>query len=185
MKRREGLDEYVRLPADGSKGETWDYRGPSFLCPVRGPRFVRLKLLLCGLSLLEAACAAAMGLSGTPGFRTLYGTLPFLALLYFAGRTNLSAFALLFAGRRLTRRRHARDVMGFRSHQRLLLLCCLLLLAGEAAFALGGGSAAREAPVFLAAAGLLAAGLLALRVHGRLPFPEAPPGDPDDFPDDS
>ncbi len=104
MGKRKDLDLY-RLNEIGGKLR-YQYTGAWMVPPVPPHLLARVKILLTLGCVLQAVLVFLMGRLDFPSFRKLYVIIPFLAVLFFAGKAVLAA-GMLFTWRgRMTIRQH-------------------------------------------------------------------------------
>lgn len=123
MRRRKDLDMYKLAESDGKLH--YEYQGAWHVPSVAPPLLARLKILMLLGCVIQAILVFLMGKLDFPSFRKLYVIIPFLAILFFAGKSAIAAI-MLFTWR---------DRMTFRQHQ----LSWHSLEAGSLGSAVSGG----------------------------------------------
>lgn len=164
MRGRKDLKDYQ--PSDLAKGG-YVYAGEYYVPVLKGKQLLQHKLLLCVITLAQALCVYVMGRADPPGFRQLYVTLPFLALVFFAGRGLVAAFSLFTWKDAMTRRRFQASRLPLEQSQRILPFLCAALVLSEIVYFILGGPVRGEGLVLLMAFLLTLTSALARRVLSR------------------
>ena len=161
MRPRKDLDQY-QLAGEGSKLR-YVYRGAYHVPPLDPKRLRRAKVLLLLGSALQAILVFLMGWLNFPSFRQLYVTLPFLAVVFAAGKSLLAAASLFSWQDRMTARQHQLSWQALTAGSLMSAVAGGALLLGAAVFILfGGGRMDREWGLLL---GCVAHALLSLYCH--------------------
>ncbi len=164
MRGRKDLKDYQ--PSHLAKGG-YVYTGEYHVPVLKGRQLLYHKLLLCIITIAQALCVYVMGRADSPGFRQLYVTLPFLALVYFAGRGVVAAFSLFTWKDAMTRRRYQASRLPLEQSQRILPFLCAALILSELVYFMLGGLARGEGLVLVMAFLLTLTSVLARRVLAR------------------
>lgn len=104
MGKRKDLDLY-RLNESGGKLR-YEYKGAWMVPPVPPHLLARAKILLTLCCALQAILVFLMGRLDFPSFRKLYVIIPFLAVLFFAGKSVIAAGMLFTWKDRMTFRQY-------------------------------------------------------------------------------
>lgn len=148
MRGRKDLGDYQ--PSSSAKGG-YAYMGEYYVPILQGKRLLRHKLQLCAISALKVLCVYGMGSANSPGFRQIYVMLPFLALVFFAGRGLISACSLFAWKDAMTKRQYQASEKPLAQGQRILPFLCAALILAEVIFLLLGGAIQGEWLVLLMA----------------------------------
>ncbi len=105
MAKRKDLDLYRLVESAGKL--RYAYKGAWMVPPVPAPLLTRAKTFLLLGCVLQAVLVFLMGRLDFPSFRKLHVIIPFLAVMFFAGKSVIAAM-MLFTWR---------DRMTFRLHQ--------------------------------------------------------------------
>lgn len=143
------------------------YTGEYHVPVLRGKRLLYHKLLLCIITIAQALCVYLMGRADSPGFRQLYVTLPFLALVFFAGRGIIGAFSLFTWKDTMTKRQYQASRLPLEQSQRALPFLCAALILSELVYFLLGGVPRGEGLVLMMAVILMLTSFLARNVLAR------------------
>ncbi len=137
MRPRKDLDQY-QLAGEGSKLR-YVYRGAYHVPPLDPKRLRRAKVLLLLGSALQAILVFLMGWLNFPSFRQLYVTLPFLAVVFAAGKSLLAAASLFSWQDRMTARQHQLSWQALTAGSLMSTVAGVVLPLGAAVFILSGG----------------------------------------------
>ena len=164
MRGRRDLSDYQ--PSHLAKGG-YVYTGEYHVPVLKGKQLLHHKLLLCIITLAQALCLYVMGRADTPGFRQLYVMLPFLALVFFAGRGIIGAFSLFTWKDTMTKRQYQASRLPLEQSQRVLPFLCAALILSELVYFISGGLLRGEALVYMMAFLLTLSSMLARQALAR------------------
>lgn len=136
MRYRKDLSLYE--PAGDGKG-AYIYRGAYFAPQLSGKELTAWKVRIIVLSAVRLMYLYSMGRANTAGFLQLYVTLPFLALLFFAGFGFLAAVNLFAWKEKMTLRQYSISCKRLKISKNMSLLLTALLLAAELLFSIISG----------------------------------------------
>ena len=134
MRRRKGLEDYVPLEQLNEAVESktvWTYRGSYYCMPISGRRLRRLKTALLMLAMLQGGLLFVSGFGNPDGLRRLYVVLPFLIVLFFAGRNLVQAVTFMITPDRMTRRQSENTVIGMALGAKILVIGGALLALAQ------------------------------------------------------
>ncbi len=104
MGKRKDLDLYRLVESDGKL--RYEYQGAWHVPSVSPPFLLRIKILLLLGCVIQAILVFLMGKLDFPSFRKLYVIIPFLAVLFSAGKSFIAAVMLFTWRDRMTLRQH-------------------------------------------------------------------------------